>query len=421
MSAAHDSPTAGGDRLRAAVARLAGGSIEAWEPLLSGNSRSIWSADVRRDGRLLRLVARVDAGDGPFSGTPLTLAREAAVYSAVQGRGVPVPEIHGFEEDLSLMVLSRAEGEPAWDADVLAALLAQLRALHEIDADTLALPGVARSARAELELWADIAARRIRPASPYVDLAIELLRERFPGEPRRLALVHGDPGPGNLLWRGGKITALLDWEMAHLGDPVDDLAFLTVRCAMFGIPLSGFAEQARLHYAGGGAGLDERRLRYWQAVSVLRNLIICLSSVSNPVRGRDRLVHLMLIPSLDLLLMRALARLEGVELPPSPPAPEVEELPGGEVLGEIALELGEIAAAIEDPERRQRARRARHLLAQLCETWPHAFEIAAHRSQVDAGAGLTERLLHLGASADMHLRLFPRARALGEADLPGFS
>lgn len=410
-----------GEQIRAAVARLLGGEIDAWEPLVSGNSRSIWSADLRRDAQALRLVARIDGGDGPFSGTPLTLAREAAVYRALQGRGVPIPAIHGFDEALSLMVLSRAEGEPAWDDDVLAALLSQLRELHAIDADTVTLPGVGRSARAELELWEDVAASRIVPASPYVELAFEILRSRFPGEPPKLALVHGDPGPGNLLWRGGRITAMLDWEMAHFGDPLDDLAFLTVRVAMFGLPLAGFAEQVRDHYAPDGVGLDESRLRYWQAVSVLRNLIICLSSISNPVRGRDRLVHMMLIPSLNLLLMRTLAALESVVLPSVPPAAAAGPLPGGEVISEIASELGELVAAIDDPERRQRARRARHLLAQLADTWPLAFEIGARQRPADPDMSRVERLLELGTRADMHLRLFPRARALGEVELPGFS
>ena len=423
-AAAETGAAADGERAdtpRDAVARILGGSVVAWEPLVSGNSRTTWSADVRRDGELLALVARIDGGDGPFSDTPLTLAREAAFYRAVQGRGVPIPAIHGFDERLNMVVLSRADGEPAWDGAVLTALLGELRTLHALDADTIAISDVGRTARAELELWAGIAATRISPPSPYVDFAVDFLRARFPGEPPRLALVHGDAGPGNLLWRDGRITALLDWEMSHFGDPLDDLAFLTVRAAMFGLPLERFAEQVRDHYARAAGELDERRLRYWQAVSVLRNLIICLSSVSNPVRGRDRLVHWMLIPSLNLLLMRTLAALDGIALPSPPPAPAVSELPGGEVIRAIAAELGELVGAIEDPERRQRARRARYLLAQLAETWPHAFEIAREQSDASAEMEAGERLLELGARADRELRLFPRARALGEAVLPGFS
>lgn len=403
---------------RDAVARLLGGTVVDWRQLVAGNSRTTWAADVRRGEELLRVVARVDAGDGPFSGTPYTLAREAAVYRALQGRGVALAAVHGYDTRHNLLALSRVTGDPAWDQAVLAALLRELRALHAIDPDTLALEGVGRSARAELELWADIATARIDPPSPFVEFAVAFLRERFPGEPPRLAVVHGDPGPGNLLWDGQRITALLDWEMSHLGDPIDDLAFLTVRLAMHGIPVQEFGRLVAEHYGS----LDPdgaHRLRYWQAVSVMRNLIICLSSVSNPVRGRERLVHWMLIPALGRLLMRTLATLAGLELAAPEPPPPAPALPGSEVLRALATELDGLVGAIQDPERHQRARRARYLLNQLAETWTLAPLVAARRPATGTGDD-DERLRELAGDADRQLWLFPRARALGEVVLPGF-
>ena len=402
---------------RDAVARLLGGTVVDWRQLVAGNSRTTWAADVRRGEELLRVVARVDAGDGPFSGTPYTLAREAAVYRALQGRGVALPAVHGYDTRHNLLALSRVTGDPAWDQVVLAALLRELRALHAIDPDTLALEGVGRSARAELELWADIATARIDPPSPFVEFAVAFLRERFPGEPPRLAVVHGDPGPGNLLWDGQRITALLDWEMSHLGDPIDDLAFLTVRLAMHGIPVQEFGRLVAEHYGS----LDPdgaHRLRYWQAVSVMRNLIICLSSVSNPVRGRERLVHWMLIPALGRLLMRTLATLAGLELAAPEPPPPAPALPGSEVLRALATELDGLVGAIQDPERHQRARRAGYLLNQLAETWTLAPLVAARRPATGTGDD-DERLRELADDADRQLWLFPRARALGEVVLPG--
>jgi crotonobetaine/carnitine-CoA ligase len=404
---------------RDAVARLLGGTVTDWRQLVAGNSRTTWAAEVRRGDQQLSVVARVDAGDGPFSGTPYTLAREATIYRALQGRGVALPAIHGFDARHMVLALGRAAGQPAWDDAVLDALLRELRALHAIDPDTLELDGIGAVARAELELWAQMAATRSAPASPFVEFAVSFLRARFPGEPARLSVVHGDPGPGNLLWAEDRITALLDWEMSHLGDSIDDLAFLTVRLAMFGIPVQGFGEHVRAHYGPLGADA-QRRLRYWQAVSVLRNLIICLSSVSNPVRGRERLVHWMLIPSLARLLTRALATLDGIELPAPEPAPSAPALPGGEVLKEIAAVLDGLPSAIDDPEQQQRARRARHLMNQLAETWTLAPQVAA-RHPVRGPSGEIERLHELAADADRQLWLFPRARALGEAVLPGFA
>jgi hypothetical protein len=138
------------------------------------------------------------------------------------------------------------------------------------------------------------------------------------------------------------------------------------------------------------------------------------------VRGRDRLVHHLLIPSLNRLLIDALARIDGIELPPPVLAPAPAALPGGDVVAEIAGALGELAGTLADPEQRQRVKRMRHLLAQLAGTWPLASEIA----RADAGAGPpapdpAERMLQLAQRADRHLSLFPRALGLATAPLAG--
>jgi hypothetical protein len=128
-------------------------------------------------------------------------------------------------------------------------------------------------------------------------------------------------------------------------------------------------------------------------------------------------VHHLLIPSLDRLLVDALARIEGVVLPPpAPVSPPEQRLPGADVVSEIAGALGELARADDDPERRQRLRRMRHLLAQLADTWALAPAIAA--ADADAGPAATdpvERLHQLAAAADRRLALFPRALELATA------
>jgi aminoglycoside phosphotransferase (APT) family kinase protein len=394
------------DWLRATL----GGEIENARLLVSGNSRTTWAVDVVTSSATIELVVRTDTGDGPFSDTALTLAREAVVYRALQDSGIHIPRFYGYDDGLGALAIGRVPGHEAWDGEVLDAVLAELAGLHALDVDALELPGYGTSAREELELWAQIARRRVRPASPVVELAFELLQAHFPGEPARPVLVHGDAGPGNVLWDAGGLSALLDWEFAHIGDPHDDLAFLTVRAGLFGRPLPDFAQRVGRSYAG--IEIDETRLRYWQAVGVMRNLVTCLCSVSNPTRGRDRLVHHMLIPSLDRLLLGQLAELEGVMLEPAADLPPAPELPGAEVMDELAGELAGLVDAIADPERRQRARRARYLFAQLAQTWPLAFAIAEADAAEPASSDTAGRLRRLTRIADRRLSLFPRAREL---------
>jgi aminoglycoside phosphotransferase (APT) family kinase protein len=410
------------DRGIVAWARAAlGGRITGIERLVSGNSRTTWGATLETDDGSRPVVVRVDDGDGPFSATALDLEREARTYRALQETGVAIPRLYAFDRERRVLVLERVRGEPAWSEDVLAALLGELRKLHRLDPETIGLPG-ARTAGGELDLWEGIAARRIDPRSPFADFALAFLRARFPGEPARLAVLHGDPGVGNLLWADGRITALLDWEMAHAGDPYDDLGFLTVRTAMHDLALSDFGDAVRAHYLGeADASLDEERLAFWQAFAILRNLIICESSIANPSPGRDRLIHRLLLPSLKRLLVDSLAHLDGVQLPGPERFGEPPELPGAETLAQIAAEVAALLPGIEDRDLRQRGRRARYLLDQFATTWPLAGRLAAAAAAEGApAADPAERLLQLARVADREIALFPRAAKLAAALPEGF-
>jgi aminoglycoside phosphotransferase (APT) family kinase protein len=388
--------------------------LTAWSRLVAGNSRTTWAADTADAA----VVVRVDDGDGPFSDTPLTLEREVTVYRALQDRGIAIPRLYGFAPAARAVVMERAPGEPEWNGDVIDALLRELARLHALDPAELELPGFTPRAFADVELWQGILERRVSVDSPFAAFAFEYLRERFPGEPERIVLDHGDPGVGNLLWHDGRISGLLDWELSHLGDPHDDLAFLSVRAALFGVELEGFGARVRAHYGFA----DEQRLRYWQAVGILRNLVTCLASISNPVRGRDRLVHHMLIPGLNRAVLDALARIDGVPLPPPALTPPAVTAPGAEVMSEIARDLGELAGEARDPEQRQRLKRMRHLLGQFADTFPLAAEIA--RAEAAGGPPArdpVDRLHQLCEQADRRLSLFPRSLALATAPLAGLN
>lgn len=411
------------EALRDWVARTVRGRIVSWERLTVGNSRSLWAADVARSGGTgthTAVVVRVDAGDGPLSGTELTVSREVTAYRALAGSAIRAPRLVGVDPEHGVMVLTRVPGTSDWMDTALDGLLAELGRLHRVDAERLELPGFARHARDDLELWARIAATRIAAPVPVVDLAISMLRDRFPGEPDRLVLCHGDAGPGNVLHDAGAVTGLLDWEFAHLGDPADDLAWVTVRAVLYGIDLPDFAERVRASYEPvAGQAADQRRLAYWQAVVLLRNLITCYAGVANPVPGRDRLVHFMLIPPLERLVIDALAELEGIRLAPTRSPSGPDDLPGGDVLRAVASGFDDLLPALADPEARTRAKRMRLLLGQLAHTWTLAFDIArAELADADPAPDLPGRLQQLADAAERRLALFPRAVPIARATLP---
>ena len=69
---------------------------------------------------------------------------------------------------------------------------------------------------------------------PVVERALDWLVANVPADDAPPSPIQGDAGPTNFLHAGGRVTGLIDWEMAHLGDPHDDLAWVWVRTALLG-------------------------------------------------------------------------------------------------------------------------------------------------------------------------------------------
>jgi aminoglycoside phosphotransferase (APT) family kinase protein len=414
-------PVVDTDTLRRWVAKVSNGEVTGWRQLVSGNSRQSFVAAVRVGGRDLELVVRHDGGGGPVAGTELSLEREAVVYRALAGSGVPVPRLYGVSSSLQAMAISLMPGSPADPERALGDLLGRLSDLHELDVQALVLPGLERTALGDLELWARIAHQKFAEPDELVDFAFEQLRDLFPGEPEQIVLCHGDAGMGNFLALDGRVTALLDWEFCHLGDPHDDLAWITVRALMFGAEIDGFGALVRDHYRA--FPVSARRLAYWQAVVVLRNLVCCIAVATGPERSRDRFVHLMLLPGLRHRLVRMLAGLRGVALDPPEPLPELSRPPGDLVLAELAAGLVELIDEIPGAEARQRARRMRRLLSGFAQTWSVAAEVGRANEADRAAAGddpdPASRLRYLSRATERELALAPRLSPIAGGRLAG--
>lgn len=403
------------------LAERTGTVVENWRRLLIGNSRSTWSADLVNSNGRTAVIVRHDDGVGPMAGTELTLAREATVYRALAGFDPVVPTL--LASDDRTVVLTRLPGGPGWDESVLDGLLQVLARLHQVPVVELALPGFAPTACADLDLWKRIAGSTVQPRDPVLDLAFAVLAEHFPGEPERTVLCHGDAGVGNVLVADGKLGGVVDWEFAHIGDPIDDLAWITVRAVLNGVPLDGFETAVVRYSAASGVPLDDRRLAYWQAAVIMRNLVCCDAAISAPDSGQDKLIYFMLVTSLRSMLTTALARVAGVTLDPTPPLPApAAPLPGQAEMAEVARQVHLLVDELTDSDQALRGKRVRLLLSQLAVTWPLAAEAA--RLDAEAGASKTDdlagQLRRLAARADRELQLFPRAARMTQVPLAGF-
>lgn len=126
------------------------------------------------------------------------------------------------------------------------------------------------------------------------ELAASWLAEHAPVTPAELTLVHGDFRNGNLLVDAERgLTAVLDWELAHVGDPASDLGWLCVNSWRFGERdrvVGGFGDVDDLlagYRSGGGREIEPQRLRWWQVMGTLKWGVICESMVQTWLCGED--------------------------------------------------------------------------------------------------------------------------------------
>ncbi len=141
---------------------------------------------------------------------------------------------------------------------------------HAAGAAALELPsfGPVRSVRAhQLDQLADIQAvfaqqDRDEPIDLLARVQLDHLVHHVPDDDGEPVLVQGDTGPGNLMYEGDRVSAIVDWELAHLGDPMDDIAWLSWRATQHGWP--DFPARLREYEHASGIAIDPVRVQYYR-------------------------------------------------------------------------------------------------------------------------------------------------------------
>jgi aminoglycoside phosphotransferase (APT) family kinase protein len=224
---------------------------------------------------------------------------EFGVIKALHGSGVPVPEVFWLEEDpgplgapfFALAEITGCETSGSLFAtsayrDARAAIAQDkwsiLGRLARLDPDELGLTGLLPCPapdevwRRELDFWEAMVEDNRQGPQPITSATIRHLRRNPPPPPARLAIVHGDFRTGNFLFAAdGRVHGILDWEMAHLGDPLEDLAYsLSRQWAMGNGDLRGNLaplDQAIAHWEqASGMRADPQALHWWRLFSTVK-------------------------------------------------------------------------------------------------------------------------------------------------------
>jgi len=224
--------------LAAWLAARLGAPLDALEVavMVGGHSRRMLSLTVGVDGQREHLVARIEqSGMLGTSGKP-----EARLMQMLSAAGFPVARVRWIEPDDTVLgqpffVMDHLPGTPAVDKRRLDDYIRSLADLHRLDLDRLDPAGMLaglgpapvtpqQGIVALIDHWLDVYRASVELPIPLLEDAAAWLRSALaPTGPT--CIVHGDPGPGNFLHDGTRITGLTDWELAHWGDPAEDWTY----------------------------------------------------------------------------------------------------------------------------------------------------------------------------------------------------
>lgn len=272
--------------------------------LTGGASRTTWAFDAATGAQRRALILRTGPPDDLHAGMEL----EAAVQAAAAAAGAPVPTILVASNSTAalgnpFLICDEIAGEtivrriqrrldPDGRRNLLNQCAGALAAIHRAHADA---PGLAE--QDQLGEWHQ-RLDDMGDTTATFEWAFRWLAAHRP-PPSPSVLVHGDFRMGNLIVDGSDLAAVLDWELVHIGEMYEDLAWFCIRAWRFGAPaslaaggLGSIDEFVSAYEAAGGASVDRQALRWWLVLATLRWGVICRFQAERHLSGQNRSVEL---------------------------------------------------------------------------------------------------------------------------------
>jgi aminoglycoside phosphotransferase (APT) family kinase protein len=283
-------------------------AVENLRALTGGASRSTWAFDAVTPEERRALILRI----GPPDDMHASMELEARVQAVAAAAGTPVPHVLVADNSAAalgnpFLICEEVEGETiarrierqlekAGGQTARSRLLSQcaqaLAAIHRADADdpALATQDQLTEWRGRLDAMGDTTAT--------FEWAFRWLAANRPA-PSPPHLVHGDYRMGNLIVDGSDLAAVLDWELVHVGEVYEDLAWFCIRAWRFGAPADraagglGSVEDFLCGYEqAGGTAVDRAAFHWWLVLATLRWGVICRYQAERHLSGQTRSVEL---------------------------------------------------------------------------------------------------------------------------------
>jgi len=283
------------------------GSVSDLKRLTGGASRETWAFDAHcTPGRTVPLILQVERAGAVNGGGTMLL--EAAAQRTARLAGVPVPEVLGAGAGYPLhrpyLLLERLNGETIPRRVLRAPEFAGARLRFAAEAGELLarvhsispseIPGI--DTIDPVERYAAIL-QGLPAAYPALELGLRWLRWHRP-PPVAPVVLHGDFRLGNLLFAPSGIRGVLDWELCHVGDPAEDLAWLCLKSWRFGSapPVGGLGQREefyRSYEEASGRVVDPERVHWWEVFDNIKWAVICALQAQAHREGHVRSVELL--------------------------------------------------------------------------------------------------------------------------------
>lgn len=334
--------------------------------------RPVWFATVRDGAVERRVVVRGDRTDMELI---FPLDHEMRFQQLMHANSVPVAEVHGWIDDPAAFVMDEVPGDPyLLDApegerrSVMNEYMDALAELHALEITQFADAGIvraddpARSGLVGLQRYEERYRRAKSYPDPLLEFALAWLRRNPPDSRGREAPIVWDSGQFH--HRDGHLVALLDIELAHIGDPMMDLAAFRMRDTIGGFGDFGDLYERWERTSGRAVDLDAVKVHH--IAFTLTNRLAFSAAIREPLPGSDLMTNLQWCRETDLFTTEALAEHHGVDLPGV-------ELPDGETTRATAAHQQLVQTlrnvSVDDPylsyELRTAFRLARHV--QRCD------------------------------------------------------
>jgi aminoglycoside phosphotransferase (APT) family kinase protein len=283
--------------------------------------RPVWFADMERDGERFEYVVRGDRTDMPLI---FPLAHEMTLQDQLHRHGIPTPEVHGWIDDPMAYVMDRVGGQQDFqgtsDADRAAAVddyLQILARMHALDIEPFAEAGVLRAASPDESGWYGMSryehvyrSTKTGP-DPFMEFCLGWLHRNPPRSQGREAVIVWDSGQFHNA--DGRITAVLDVEIGHIGDPMMDLAAWRMRDTIVGY--GSFPELYARYEELSGTEIDLDALMRHHFAFTLTNQLAVGQALRVPNTDTDLMTNMQWCYETNLFATEALAEILEVELP----------------------------------------------------------------------------------------------------------